>query len=115
MDTHEQQHFNLLYEQHLTNLALQGKRPATIDAYNISIRGIAAYFDSCPDNLTTADLKRYFADLIASHSWSTVKLDRNGCNSSTCAYPSRWGNREVRNCPRGAEKVVPRKRAYYTS
>ncbi|WP_211237662.1 phage integrase N-terminal SAM-like domain-containing protein, partial [Shewanella colwelliana] len=37
-----------------------------------------AYFDCCPDNLSTDDLKRYFAQLIASHSWSTVKLDRNG-------------------------------------
>ncbi|UML92562.1 site-specific integrase [Shewanella xiamenensis] len=78
MDIHEQQRFDLLYEQHLTNLTLQGKRPATIDAYSRAIRRIAAYFDCCPDTLTTDDLKRYFADLIASHSWSTVKLDRNG-------------------------------------
>ena len=78
MDIHEQQRFDLLYEQHLTNLTLQGKRPATIDAYSRAIRRIAAYFDCCPDTLTSEDLKRYFADLIASHSWSTVKLDRNG-------------------------------------
>ncbi|WP_232790880.1 phage integrase N-terminal SAM-like domain-containing protein [Shewanella sp. Pdp11] len=57
---------------------MQGKRPATIDAYSRAIRRIAAYFDCCPDTLTTDDLKHYFADLIASHSWSTVKLDRNG-------------------------------------
>ncbi|MGK0272599.1 MAG: integrase/recombinase XerD [Cocleimonas sp.] len=78
MDTHEQQRFDFLYEQHLTNLTLQGKRPATIDAYSRAVRRISAYFDCCPDNLSTDDLKRYFADLIASHSWSTVKLDRNG-------------------------------------
>jgi integrase/recombinase XerD len=78
MDTHEQQRFDFLYEQHLTNLTLQGKRPATIDAYSRAVRRISAYFDCCPDNLSTADLKRYFADLIASHSWSIVKLDRNG-------------------------------------
>lgn len=78
MDIHEQQRFDLLYEQHLTNLTLQGKRPATIDAYSRAIRRIATYFDCGPDTLTTDDLKRYFADLIASHSWSTVKLDRNG-------------------------------------
>ncbi|WP_254693712.1 hypothetical protein [Shewanella sp. MEBiC00475] len=29
METHEQQRFDFLYEQHLTNLTLQGKRPAT--------------------------------------------------------------------------------------
>jgi integrase/recombinase XerD len=78
MNTFEQQRFDSLYEQHLTNLTLQGKRPATIDAYSRAVRRISAYFDCCPDNLSTDDLKRYFADLIASHSWSTVKLDRNG-------------------------------------
>ncbi|GGJ06329.1 integrase [Shewanella hanedai] len=78
MNTSEQQRFDLLYEQHLTNLILQGKRPATIDAYSRAVRRIAAFFDRCPDNLTTDDLKRYFAQLIESHSWSTVKLDRNG-------------------------------------
>ncbi|NRD73701.1 site-specific integrase [Shewanella sp. VB17] len=78
MTTSEQQRFDSLYKQHLTNLTLQGKRPATIDAYSRAVRRIAAYFDACPDNLTTDDLKRYFAQLIASHSWSTVKLDRNG-------------------------------------
>ncbi|MCL1048941.1 site-specific integrase, partial [Shewanella abyssi] len=78
MDTFEQHRFDSLYEQHLTNLTLQGKRPATIDAYSRALRRIAAFFDRCPDNLTTDDLKGYFAQLIASHSWSTVKLDRNG-------------------------------------
>ncbi|BAJ01652.1 tyrosine-type recombinase/integrase [Shewanella violacea] len=78
MNTSEQQRFDFLYEQHLTNLTLQGKRPATIDAYSRAVRRIAAFFDCCPDNLTTDDLKRYFASLIDSHSWSTVKLDRNG-------------------------------------
>lgn len=78
MNLHEQQRFDYLYQQHLTNLTLQGKRPATIDGYSRAIRRIVAYFDRCPDTLSTADLKRYFADLITSHSWSTVKLDRNG-------------------------------------
>ena len=78
MNTSEQQRFDSLYEQHLTNLTLQGKRPATIDAYSRAVRRIAAFFDCCPDHLSTDDLKRYFAQLITSHSWSTVKLDRNG-------------------------------------
>ena len=78
MNSSEQQRFDFLYQQHLTNLTLQGKRPATIDAYGRAVRRIAAYFDCCPDNLTTQDLKAYFAQLNASHSWSTVKLDRNG-------------------------------------
>jgi len=60
MNTFEQQRFDSLYEQYFTNLTLQGKRPATIDAYSRAVRRIAAYFDHCPDNLTTDDLKRYF-------------------------------------------------------
>ncbi len=42
------------------------------------MRRIAAYFDRCPDRLTVNDLKDYFTSLVQSHSWSTVKLDRNG-------------------------------------
>ena len=38
MNTSEQEHFNFLYQQHLTNLALQGMRPATIDAYSRAVR-----------------------------------------------------------------------------
>lgn len=78
MNTSELQHFNLLYQQHLTNLTLQGMRPATIDAYSRAVRRITAFFDRTPDTLNKVDLKHYFAQLIETHSWSTVKLDRNG-------------------------------------
>lgn len=78
MNELEQQHFDSLYLQHLTNLKLQGKRPATIDAYARAVRRITAYFDRTPDTLSIQDLKQYFNDLIQTHSWSTVKLDRNG-------------------------------------
>ena len=78
MNPTEQQRYNVLYEQHLTNLKLQGKRPATIDAYSRAVRRISAYFDRSPDTLTTDDLKAFFAQLIQTHSWSTIKLDRNG-------------------------------------
>ncbi|MEZ8510577.1 tyrosine-type recombinase/integrase, partial [Vibrio splendidus] len=39
---------------------------------------ITAHFDRAPDTLTTSDLKQFFASLIQTHSWSTIKLDRNG-------------------------------------
>ncbi|WP_432463470.1 phage integrase N-terminal SAM-like domain-containing protein [Agarivorans sp. QJM3NY_33] len=76
MNPTQQHRYHVLYKQHLTNLTLQGKRPATIDAYSRAVRRISAHFDRCPDTLSTADLKAYFAQLIRSHSWSTVKLDR---------------------------------------
>lgn len=78
MNTSEKQHFDLLYQQHLTNLTLQGKRPATIDAYSRAVRRISSFFDRTPDTLTKADLKYYFAQLVKTHSWSIIKLDRNG-------------------------------------
>ena len=77
MNAIEQQHFDFLYEQHLINLKLQGKRPASIDAYSRAIRRITTYFNRTPDTLTTQDLKQYFNCLIQTHSWSTIKLDRN--------------------------------------
>jgi integrase/recombinase XerD len=45
MKASEQQHFNLLYQQHFTNLVLQGMRPATIDAYSRAVRRITTFFD----------------------------------------------------------------------
>ena len=44
----EQQRYNSLYEQHVTNLTLQGKQPATIDAYSRAVGRISAYFDHPP-------------------------------------------------------------------
>ncbi len=78
MTPNELNRYHSLYEQHLTNLKLQGKRPATIDAYSRAVRRITRHFDCCPDTLTTDQLKQYFASLIQTHSWSTIKLDRNG-------------------------------------
>ncbi|MDO7085592.1 site-specific integrase [Pseudocolwellia sp. AS88] len=47
-------------------------------AYARAVRRITHYFDQVPDTLTTAHLKQYFNSLIKTHSWSTIKLDRNG-------------------------------------
>lgn len=78
MNSKEQARFNKLYQQHLTELKLQGLAPKTIDAYSRAVRRISAFFDCCPDRLCSDQLKAYFASLVSSHSWSTVKLDRNG-------------------------------------
>jgi len=78
MNAVEQARFDELYQDMQQNLLLQGKRPKTIEAYSRGVRRVADYFDRCPDKLTAADLKKYFAALVESHSWSTVKLDRNG-------------------------------------
>ncbi len=72
----EVKHFNTLYDHHLKTLKLQGKASKTIDAYSRSIRRVRDYFDCCPDKLEPEHLEDYFADLVESHSWSTVKIDR---------------------------------------
>jgi integrase/recombinase XerD len=74
----EEKRFKKLYEHHLRSLKLQGKSQKTIDAYSRSVRRISEHFDCCPDQLTPEQLEIYFADLVDSHSWSTVKVDRNG-------------------------------------
>jgi site-specific recombinase XerD len=74
----EQARFNPLYEQMLQALKLQGKRPKTIEAYSRAVRRVAGFYDRCPDTLDAAQLKTYFASLLETHSWSTIKLDRNG-------------------------------------
>jgi integrase/recombinase XerD len=78
MNTSQQKRFDSLYQQHVKALKRQGKAKATVDAYSRAVRRIAEYFGRCPDRLTVEDLKDYFSSLVQSHSWSTVKLDRNG-------------------------------------
>ncbi|MEC6907137.1 site-specific integrase [Photobacterium piscicola] len=78
MNNKQQQRSDYLYEQHVTHLTLQGKRPATIDGYSRALRRITHHLDKSPNTLTTNDLKRYYAQLIKTHSWSTVRIDRNG-------------------------------------
>ena len=65
--------FKQQYATHLKRLRLQGLQPKTMEAYAHAIRHVAAYFDECIDDLSEAQLTDYFSDLIASHSWSTVR------------------------------------------
>ena len=78
MNQAETNRFNELYQRHLRLLKLQGKSKKTIDAYSRAVRRIREHFDCCPDQLTREQREQYFADLVESHSWSTVKVDRNG-------------------------------------
>jgi integrase/recombinase XerD len=74
----ETKRFNELYQRHLRLLKLQGKAQKTIDAYSRAVRRIRDFFDCCPDLLTLDQRETYFSNLVQSHSWSTVKIDRNG-------------------------------------
>lgn len=77
MDNKDQTHFNFLYQQHVNALILQGKSERTIEMYSRSLRKITTQFDMPPDRITTEHLKQYFLALAQSHSWSSVKVDRN--------------------------------------
>ena len=78
MKPSEQNRFNRLYSKHLRALKLQGMSDKTLDVYARAVRRVADYYDCCPDQLTPEQLAAYFAALVESHSWSTVKVDRNG-------------------------------------
>jgi len=78
MNKAQQTKFNSLYKRHVSALQRQGKAASTIDVYSRAVRRIAEYFDQCPDRLSEDQLKDYFTALVKSHSWSTVKVDRNG-------------------------------------
>lgn len=78
MKSTEVKRFDPLYQRHLKLLKLQGKSKSTIDAYSRAVRRVSSHFDCCPDRLTQEQLEDYFLQLVESHSWSTVKLDRLG-------------------------------------
>src|SRR3990167_318482 len=70
--------FNQHYQGHLKHLKLKGLQPKTIEAYSRAIRRIGKHFDHQIDDLSEQQLTDYFTDLLASHSWSAVKLDLYG-------------------------------------
>jgi integrase/recombinase XerD len=74
----EQARFEPLYASMLRALKLQGVAEKTVDVYASAVRRTAQCFDRCPDDLTAEDLRSYFADLLETHSWSAIKLDRCG-------------------------------------
>ncbi|MDO9402187.1 MAG: site-specific integrase [Polaromonas sp.] len=71
-------HFDRQYQTHLKHLKLKGLQPKTIEAYSRAIRRIGNYFDHQIDTLSEQQLTNYFTELVATHSWSTVKLDLYG-------------------------------------
>ena len=70
--------FEQNYQLHLKHLKLKGLQPKTIDAYSRAIRRIGKHFDHRIDSLTEPQLTSYFSELLATHSWSAVKLDLYG-------------------------------------
>ena len=82
MNKAQQKRFNSLHQQHLNVLTRQGKAQRTIDSYSRAVRRIIKFHDQSPNKLTLQQLKECFLALVNSHSWSTVKVDRNGFSFS---------------------------------
>ena len=78
MNKAQQKRFNSLYQKHVSALIRQGKAATTIDLYSRAVRRISSFFDCPPDTLRVEQFEAYFESLIQTHSWSTVKVDRNG-------------------------------------
>jgi len=78
MTSAPEEDFKRNYESHLNHLELKGLQPKTIEAYARAIRRVGEYFDHQIDDLSEQQLMAYFTELLASHSWSTVKLDLYG-------------------------------------
>jgi len=78
MNAKDRKRYDQHYQQLLKCLKLQGKADITIDSYSRAFRRVSEYFDCLPENLTQDNLKDYFAALVESHSWSTVKIDLLG-------------------------------------
>lgn len=78
MEASEKARFDQLYQHHLRALKLRGMSDSTIDVYARAVRRVAQHYDCCPDRLSAEQLEVYFAALVESHSWSTVKVDRIG-------------------------------------
>ncbi|ESQ13231.1 MAG: hypothetical protein N838_16525 [Thiohalocapsa sp. PB-PSB1] len=74
----ERDRYQQQYNRLQAALVCQGLRPKTISAYSRGVRRVAGYFKRCPDSLTADELEGYFAALVEAHSWSILKLDRNG-------------------------------------
>jgi site-specific recombinase XerD len=78
METLSDAKFKQNYARHLQHLKLKGLQPKTIEAYSRAIRRIGARFEHQIDSLSEQQLTDFFTELLASHSWSAVKLDLYG-------------------------------------
>ena len=78
METSTNAQFDQNYQSHLKHLKLKGLQPKTIDAYSRAIRRAGDRFDRQIDSLSEQQLLTHFTELLASHSWSSVKLDLYG-------------------------------------
>lgn len=74
----EQQRFEDHHARLQRALRLQGKAKKTRQAYERAHRRAVEIIGRPADTFTAEDLKQYFDQLLTTHSWSTIRLDRCG-------------------------------------
>ena len=78
MNKRESDKFQKRFEKYQRLLVLNGYSQATCANYSRSLKRLAKWCDRCPDErITKDDFEVYFSELIQTHSWSTIKVDRN--------------------------------------
>ncbi len=78
MNSEEQSQFDKDYKRHVKLLKLQGKAEKTVKAYSHAVRRVSQHFNCHLKELTPEQLQDYFEQLVETHSWSTVKIERIG-------------------------------------
>lgn len=81
MNANDCDRFQSLHQRYLTELTLRGKSPKTIALYTRCLRQVSDFFDTCPDQLSTEQLRLYLMHLVEHRSWSLVKIARNALQS----------------------------------
>ena len=71
-------HFGPNHQRLLKCLKLGGLQPKTIELYSHGVRRAAAYFNDQIDDLSRLQLTDYFAHILDTLSWSTLKHDLYG-------------------------------------
>ena len=71
-------HFESNYQRLLKCLKLGGMQPKTIEFYSHGVRRAGAYFGYRIDALSKSQLTDYFAHILDTLSWSTLKHDLYG-------------------------------------
>jgi site-specific recombinase XerD len=78
MSPKEKRRFEQQHDKMVQDLVLQGYSDKTVDVYTRGVRRLVGRYNKCPDKVSKKQLKDHFSLLVSSHSWSTIKTDRNG-------------------------------------
>ena len=79
MNSTETRKFQQAFNRFERLLELQGYTTATQGSYCRGIRRFAFWYGKCPHaRITKTDFEAYFSELLKTHSWATIKCDRNG-------------------------------------